>query len=47
MMKKISWIKVNVGDEVVARLVEKLSKSNSIETGECGCGAPDVRPKKA
>jgi len=53
MMKKISWIKANVGDAVVARLVEKLSKSDSIGTGDCGCGATpdaghaDARPKQA
>jgi hypothetical protein len=55
-MKKISWIKANLGDSGIARLIAKLSKSNGIEAGSCGCGCgdsvttearPDARPKQA
>jgi hypothetical protein len=42
MIEKITWVKANLGDSTVSRLVAALTKKNAqIENGGCGCGCGD------
>jgi hypothetical protein len=42
MIEKITWVKANLGDSTVARLVGALTKKDEqIESGGCGCGCGD------
>jgi hypothetical protein len=42
MIEKITWVKADLGDSTVSRLVAALTKKNAqVESGGCGCGCGD------
>jgi hypothetical protein len=48
MFDKITWVKANLGDSTVARLVVALTRKNKqIESGGCGCGCGDGTATRA